>query len=186
MDSVQNELTAEEKKALARDAIEKLTLAAKTQSKYKRRFLLKIVPTREYLPQLGILTLNLRWTPQKAAATGRLSPRLKSLPKTTSKTTSRANISRKKRHWLHTVVAWQAKIESGATMAEIAELSGVSVPMVCRKLKLLERLNAKVIEKILSSKLAETNERLSFRTLEMLSKLPKSGQVLRVAELIQK
>lgn len=71
-------------------------------------------------------------------------------------------------------------------MAGIAELSGVSVPMVCRKLKLLERLNAKVIEKILSSKLAETNERLSFRTLEMLSKLPKSGQVLRFAELIQK
>ena len=60
-------------------------------------------------------------------------------------------------------------------MAEIAELSGVSVPMVCRKLKLLERLNAQAIEKILSSKLAETNERLSFRTLEMLSKLPKSG-----------
>ena len=50
----------------------------------------------------------------------------------------------------------------------------------------LECLNAKVIEKILSSKLAETNERLSFRTLEMLSKLPKSGQVLRFAELIQK
>ena len=47
MDSVQNELTAEEKKALARDAIEKLTLTAKSQSKYKRRFLLKIVPTRE-------------------------------------------------------------------------------------------------------------------------------------------
>lgn len=58
--------------------------------------------------------------------------------------------------------------------------------MVCRKLKLLERLNAKVIEKILSSKLAETNDQMSFRTMEMLSKLSKSGQVLRVAELIQK
>ena len=68
MDSVQNELTAEEKKALARDAIEKLTLAAKTQSKYKRRFLLKIVPTREYLPQLGILDIEFEVDTAKEAA----------------------------------------------------------------------------------------------------------------------
>ena len=68
MDSVQNELTAEEKKALARGAIEKLTLAAKTQSKYKRRFLLKIVPTREYLPQLGILDIEFEVDTAKEAA----------------------------------------------------------------------------------------------------------------------
>ena len=186
MDSVQNELTAEEKKALARDAIEKLTLAAKTQSKYKRRFLLKIVPTREYLPQLGILDIEFEVDTAKGRSDWKIVAPFEIASENYEQNHKPREYKPQKRHWLHTVVAWQAKIESGATMAEIAELSGVSVPMVCRKLKLLERLNAQAIEKILSSKLAETNERLSFRTLEMLSKLPKSGQVLRFAELIQK
>ena len=186
MDSVQNELTVEEKKALARDAIEKLTLTAKSQSKYKRRFLLKIVPTCEYLPQLGILDIEFEVDTAKGRSDWKIVAPFEIASENYEQNHKPREYKPQKRHWLHTVVAWQAKIGSGATMAEIAELSGVSVPMVCRKLKLLERLNAKVIEKILSSKLAETNERLSFRTMEMLSKLPKSGQLLRFAELIQK
>lgn len=186
MDSVQNELTAEEKKALARGAIEKLTLAAKTQGKYKRKFSLKIVPTREYLPQLGVLDIEFEVDTAKGRSDWKIVAPFEIASENYEQNHKPREYKPQKRHLLHTVVAWQAKIESGATMAEIAELSGVSVPMVCRKLKLLERLNAQAIEKILSSKLAETNERLSFRTLEMLSKLPKSGQVLRFAELIQK
>lgn len=177
MDALQSELSDEEKRAVVKAAIEKVILEVKSAKGRRREFQLTIVPTAEYMGQIGILNLEF----ELFTGRGFSEWKIKSPFILTSESYGRKSANGRrtqKRHWLHKVVAWRNEMERGATLGEIAARENLGRSMVCRKLKLLERLNPKIVEKILKIRYADQTDKLTFRFLDNLAARPKNQQLI--------
>ena len=58
MDALQAEISDAEKRAIVDSAISKVTLIVKSVNGFRREFELTIIPTAEYMEQIGVLTLK--------------------------------------------------------------------------------------------------------------------------------
>lgn len=134
------------------------------------------------MEQIGVLTLEF----EVNTSNGYSEWKIKSPFVLTSESYGKRQIKtyrKQKKHWLHKVVSWQRALNAGDSLEDIATREGVSKPLVCRKLKLLERLHFRIIEKILKERYADINEKLTFRYLCKLATLPKNQQLIQCSFL---
>lgn len=182
MDALQAEISDAEKRTIVDSAISKVTLTVKSANGFRREFELTIIPTAEYMEQIGVLTLEF----EVNTSNGYSEWKIKSPFVLTSETYGKRQpkkTRKQKKHWLHKVVTWQRALNAGDSLEDIATREGVSKPLVCRKLKLLERLHFRIIEKILKERYADVNEKLTFRYLCKLASLPKNKQLIQCSFL---
>jgi len=182
MDALQAEISDAEKRAIVESAISKVTLIVKSVNGFRREFELTIIPTAEYMEQIGVLTLEFAVN----TSNGYSEWKIKSPFVLTSETYGKRQpkkTRKQKKHWLHKVVSWQRVLNAGDSLEDITNREGVSKPLVCRKLKLLERLHFRIIERILKERYADVNEKLTFRYLCKLATLPQNQQLIQCSFL---
>lgn len=145
LDLLQNDLSDSERRELLKAAVEKLVLSVKSRKGFRKDFTLMIFPTTEYMDKIGNMSVEFSMDTSKGKSEWIITSPFELKCQNYGKTFRNPQDRKIKRHWLHQVIKWRREIESGSTQEEIAEKEHLSKSMVCRKLKLLERLSPEML-----------------------------------------
>lgn len=111
-------------------------------------FILILYPTSKYVDKIGNMVVEFSMDTFKDKSEWIIASLLELKSQNYGKTIRDSQSRKIKRYWLYQVVRWRCELESGSTQEEIH----LSKCMLCRKLRLLERLSPEIIEHILKLK----------------------------------